>query len=106
MPEIDATVVWYGYPPLEFVNPQAVTKPMLAHWALHDDAFAINGVDQLENMLNDAGSPIEFYRYDAKHAFANEEADARNLPYLKYHSEAATLAWERTMSFLKTQLST
>jgi len=104
VPELDATVVWYGYPPLEFVNPQAVTKPMLAHWALHDDAFAISGVDQLENMLNDAGSPIEFYRYDAKHAFANEEADARNLPYLKYHGEAATLAWERTMSFLKSQL--
>jgi len=105
VPELDATVVWYGYPPLEFVDPKAITKPMLAHWALHDDAFAISGVDQLENMLNDAGSPIEFYRYDAKHAFANPKSDSRGLPPLAYNPKAAILAWDRTMAFLKKNLA-
>jgi len=104
IPELDATVVWYGYPPLEYINASAVTKPMMAHWALHDDAFAIGGVDQLEAMLKDAGANLEFYRYDAKHAFANEEADARNLPFLKYQADAAKLAWTRTMDFFKKQL--
>ena len=104
VPELDATVVWYGYPPLEYVDASAVTKPMMAHWALHDDAFAIAGVDLLETKLTEAGAQLEFYRYDAKHAFANEEADSRNLPFLQYHSEAARLAWTRTLDFLKKQL--
>ena len=104
VPELDATVVWYGYPPLEYVDAKEVTKPMMAHWALHDDAFAIDGVDQLEAKLKEAGVNLEFYRYDAKHAFANEEADARNLPFLKYQADAAKLAWTRTMDFLKKQL--
>ena len=41
VPELDATVVWYGYPPLEYVDAKAVTKPMMAHWALHDDALSL-----------------------------------------------------------------
>jgi carboxymethylenebutenolidase len=106
VPELDATVVWYGYPPLEYVDANAVSKPMMAHWALHDDAFAIGGVDHLEVKLKEAGAQLEFYRYDAKHAFANEEADSRNLPFLKYQADAAKLAWTRTMDFLKKQLQT
>ncbi len=35
----------------------------------------ISGVDQLEKKLKDAKVNFEFFRYDAKHAFANEEAD-------------------------------
>ena len=106
VPELDATVVWYGYPPLEYVDANAVSKPMMAHWALHDEAFAIGGVDHLEVKLKEAGAQLEFYRYDAKHAFANEEADSRNLPFLKYQADAAKLAWTRTMDFLKKQLQT
>ena len=106
VPELDATVVWYGYPPLEYVDTNAVSKPMMAHWALHDDAFAIGGVDHFEVKLKEAGAQLEFYRYDAKHAFANEEADSRNLPFLKYQADAAKLAWTRTMDFLKKQLQT
>ena len=57
-----------------------------------------------EKKLKEAGAYLEFYRYDAKHAFANEEADSRNLPFLKYQADAAKLAWNRTMYFLKKQL--
>jgi len=105
VPELDATVVWYGYPPLEYVDASKVKAPMLAHWALHDDAFAIEGVGHLEEKLKAAGADLQFYRYDAKHAFANEEADSRNLPFLKYQADAAKLAWERTMEFLSKRLS-
>ena len=104
VPECDGTVVWYGYPPLEYVDASAIKKPMLAHWALHDDFFSINGVDQLEEKLKAAGVSYDFQRYDAKHAFANPKSDSRGLPPLQYNHVAADLAWDRTMTFLKNTL--
>ena len=104
VPESDGTVVWYGYPPLEYVDATAISKPMLAHWALHDDFFSIAGVDQLEEKLKATGVTYDFQRYDAKHAFANPKSDSRGLPPLQYNPAAADLAWERTMTFLKNTL--
>jgi carboxymethylenebutenolidase len=101
VPELDASIVWYGNPPLEYVNAEAITKPMMGHWALHDEFFPIAGVDQLEQKLKQAGVNYEFHRYDTKHAFANPKSDARGLAPLKYSDEAAKLAWERTMKFLE-----
>lgn len=105
VPECDGTVVWYGYPPLEYVDAPVIKKPMLAHWALQDDFFSIAGVDQLEAKLKAAGTTYDFQRYDAKHAFANPKSDARGLPPLQYNLAAADLAWERTMTFLNNTLS-
>ena len=105
VPESDGTVVWYGYPPLEYVDASAISKPMLAHWALHDDFFSIAGVDQLEEKLKATGVTYDFQRYDAKHAFANPKSDSRGLPPLQYKPAAAELAWERTITFLKNILS-
>jgi carboxymethylenebutenolidase len=104
VPELDGTIVWYGYPPLEYVDAQKINKPMMAHWASHDEFFAISGVDQLEEKLKAAGTNYEFYRYDTKHAFANPKADSRGLPPLKYDEQAAQLAWDRTLEFLKKNL--
>ena len=104
VPELDATIVWYGNPPLDYVNASAITRPMLAHWALHDEFFAAAGVDQLEGKLKSAGVDYTFHRYDAKHAFANPKSDARGLPPLKYDAAAAQLAWDRTFDFLGKQL--
>lgn len=105
VPESDGTVVWYGYPPFDYVDAAAIKKPMLAHWALHDEFFSIAGVDQLEEKLKAAGVSYDFQRYDAKHAFANPKSDSRGLPPLQYNPAAAQLAWERTMTFLKNALS-
>jgi carboxymethylenebutenolidase len=99
VPEADAAVIWYGYPPLEFVDAGRIKVPLLGHWATDDAAFAISGVDTLEGKLRAAGVRFEFFRYDCKHAFANETADAKNLPFLKYDAKAAELAWTRTMDF-------
>ena len=101
VPELDASIVWYGNPPLEYVNADAITKPMLGHWALQDEFFPIAGVDQLEEQLKQAGVNFEFHRYDTKHAFANPKADSRGLAPLKYSAEAAQLAWDRTINFLQ-----
>jgi len=105
VPELDASIVWYGNPPLEYVNAEAISKPMLAHWALHDEFFAAAGVDQLEEKLKHAGVNYEFHRYDAKHAFANPKSDSRGMPPLKYDADAAKLAWDRTLDFLKKHLT-
>ena len=105
VPELDATVVWYGYPPLEYVDPQKITKPMLAHWALHDEFFAIAGVDLLEDKLRLAGVHYQFERYDAKHAFANPKSDTRGLSPLQYNCTAAKLAWDRTLAFFQKYLA-
>ncbi len=104
VPEADACVVWYGYPPLEYVDASRIKVPLLAHWATEDQAFPIAKVDELEKMLNDAKVDFEFHRYDARHAFANETADSKKLAFLKYDPKAAELAWGRTMAFLEQHL--
>ena len=101
VPELDGSIIWYGNPPLEYVNAEAITKPILGHWALHDEFFPIAGVDQLEDKLKQASVNYEFHRYDTKHAFANPKADARGLAPLKFSAEAAQLAWDRTINFLQ-----
>ena len=105
VPELDAAVIWYGYPPLEYVDADKINIPLMGHWGVHDDVFVIDGVDALEQKLQDASVSFDFYRYDAKHAFANEEADSKNLAYLKHNAQAAELAWARTMAFFKKHLS-
>src|SRR5256885_9528557 len=104
VPEMDAGVIWYGSPPLEYVDASKIKAPLLGHWATHDQAFAIGGVDELEKKLKAAHVKFEFHRYDAKHAFANETADSKGLDMLKYNPNAAATAWDRTTDFLAKQL--
>ena len=96
---LSAAVIWYGYPPLEYVDAAKIRAPLMGHWAIHDQFFAIAGVGELEQKLSAAGVHHEFFRYDAKHAFANPEADSKNLPPLAYDAASAVLAWQRTMAF-------
>lgn len=101
VPEVDAAVVYYGYPPLEYVDAAKIKAPLMAHWATRDPFFAIAGVDALEAKLNEAGVAHEFHRYDALHAFANETqvGAGRLLPALEYDAPKAQLAWQRTLAF-------
>lgn len=104
VPESDANAVWYGYPPLDYVDAIRIKAPLLGHWGTQDQFFVISGVDALEQKLREAHVDFEFYRYDAKHAFANEEADTKNLPPLGYNPEAAEMAWKRTLAFFEKHL--
>jgi carboxymethylenebutenolidase len=105
VPELDASVIWYGYPPLEYVDAEKIKIPIMGHWATRDEFFDIGGVDQLEQKLKDAGVEYTFHRYDAKHAFANETADTVNLPVIEYDKSSADLAWERTVEFFNERLA-
>jgi len=104
VPETDAAVIWYGYPPLQYVDAKKIKAPLLGHWATQDQAFAISGVDELEKKLREANVKFEFHRYNCKHAFANETADTKKLDMLKYDPKAAEFAWQRTMEFLAKHL--
>lgn len=99
-PEADAGVVWYGYPPLEFVDAGKIKAPMLAHWAEQDQAFAMSGVDTLEQKLRDAGVAYQGHRYLAQHGFANETAQGPGrLPITQYDAAWSQMAWDRTFAF-------
>ena len=104
VPELDAAVTWYGYPPLEYVDAGKIKAPLMGHWATQDVPFPIAGVDALEQKLQDATVAFEFHRYAAKHAFANDTADSKGLDFLKYDPAAAELAWSRTMAFFAKHL--
>jgi carboxymethylenebutenolidase len=104
VPELDAAVVWYGYPPLDYVDASKIKAPLMGHWATDDVPFPIAKVAELERKLRAAGVSFEFHRYDAKHAFANEEADSKGLAMIKYDPVAAELAWSRTAGFFAKHL--
>lgn len=104
VPEADASVAWYGFPPLEYIDASKIKAPLLGHYALEDQFFPIATVDELEKKLRSANVSFEFHRYRAKHAFANEEANERKLPPLEYNPQAAELAWTRTMEFFDRHL--
>ncbi len=100
VPEADAGVVWYGYPPLEYVDASKIRMPLQAHWATQDQAFAISGVDALEAKLKEAGVRYEGHRYLAQHAFANETAQGPGrIAMTQYDAAWAQQAWDRTLRF-------
>jgi carboxymethylenebutenolidase len=99
--EIDATVVWYGCPPLEFIDASKIKAPMLGHWATQDQFFPIANIDSLQEKLRAAGVKFEFHRYLAHHAFANETAlGPGRIPATQYDPAWAQQAWDRTFRFL------
>jgi carboxymethylenebutenolidase len=103
VPEADAAVIWYGVPPLEYVDASRIHMPLQGHFAIEDAFFPIAQADGLDQKLTAANVPHEFFRYQAQHAFANETALNQPIP-IKYDADAAETAWRRTMAFFKTYL--
>lgn len=104
-PEINAAVVWYGCPPVHYIDATKIKAPVLAHWATQDEFFPPAMVDQLQAKFVDAGVDFSFHRYLAHHAFANETAlGPRRIPATQYDPVWAQLAWDRTFRFLGQKL--
>ena len=68
-----AAVTFYGLPPADAVKPADVKVPLQGHFANRDDFVTPAAVDAFEAGLKAAGKEFEFFRYDADHAFANEQ---------------------------------
>lgn len=105
VPEADVGVVWYGFPPLEYIDASKIGMPLLGHFGTEDSFFPVATLDLLEDKLRAANVDFEFHRYVAKHAFANEtQVGANRLPANEYQPDAAALAWTRTLGFLDRHL--
>ena len=99
-PEIDAAVVWYGCPPLEYIDASKIKAPLLGHWATQDEFFPLATIDQLEDKLRKADVNFDFHRYLAHHSFANETAvGPGRIAATQYDAVWSQRAWDRTFSF-------
>jgi carboxymethylenebutenolidase len=108
VPEADAGVIWYGLPPLQYIDASKIgsKRPLMAHWATQDMAFPIGNVDAFEAKLRESSVRYEGHRYPAHHAFANETAvGPGRIPITHYDPVWAQLAWDRTMRFFGQHLS-
>ena len=76
-----------------------IRSPLLLHYAQLDEKVA-EAVPAFEAALRQAGLPFESYTYEgAQASFHNDTADA------KFNADAAKLAWDRTLAFLKARLA-
>jgi carboxymethylenebutenolidase len=90
---IHSVVLFYGSGPGDFSKARAA---YLGHFAGEDEYEPPANVDGLEEALRRAGRPVTFYRYrDAGHWFFEPDRPQA------YNPAAASLAWERTLAFLK-----
>lgn len=90
---IRSVVLFYGTGGDDFSNTKAT---YLGHFAENDEYEPQANVDHLEGALKQAGCPVTFYRYPGTGHwfFEPDRTDA-------YNPAAASLAWERTLAFLK-----
>ncbi len=94
-----AAVVYYGrVPPLSTVR--LIEAPLLLHSA-EFDARINAGLVEYEQALREAGKACELHRYAGAHHAFNDDTNAA-----RYAPEVAALAWDRTLDFLDTLLST
>ena len=98
VPELDGGVVFYGQAPVS-ETVASIRAPLLLHYAGQDERINA-GVPAFEAALKEAGATYTLHMYDGvQHAFHNDTSEAR------YNEAAATLAWQRTVAFLKENLA-
>src|SRR5258708_9070988 len=90
---IRSVVLFYGTGGDDFSNSKAA---YLGHFAENDDFEPQSSVDALEETLRRAGRPVTFYTYAGTgHWFFESDVSQA------YNPAAASLAWDRTLAFLK-----
>ncbi|HEY9227710.1 MAG TPA: dienelactone hydrolase family protein [Gemmatimonadaceae bacterium] len=95
---IGACVDFYGAHEAVKPNFANLSGPVLAHFANHDKSLPPDAANAMVKQIRDAGKTIEPHFYDAHHAFFNDQRPK------VYNADAARLAWERTIKFLKNAL--
>src|SRR4030043_1442284 len=90
---IRSVVIFYGTGDGDYSNSRAA---YLGHFAENDEFEPQSNVDNLEESLRRAGRPVTFYRYSGTgHWFFEPDRSQA------YNQAAASLAWDRTLTFLK-----
>jgi carboxymethylenebutenolidase len=90
---IRSVVIFYGTGGGDYSRSKAA---YLGHFAENDQFEPHSGVDALEADLRRAGRPVTFYHYPGTgHWFFEPDRPQA------YNPAAATLAWDRTLAFLR-----
>ncbi len=98
---IGACVPFYGLIPWPDAQPDwsKLTAPVQLQVASKDEYFSPDKASELEAELKDLGKSVEVHVYEgADHAFFNDTRPE------VFDAEAAQLAWERTLDFLRSHL--
>ncbi len=91
--KINSVVVFYGTGPVDFSRSKAA---FLGHFAEKDEYEPQSNIDSLDEALKKASRPVTLYHYSGTgHWFFEPDR------LQAYNQEAANLAWERTLTFLK-----
>ena len=90
---IHSVVIFYGTGPADYSRSRAT---YLGHFAETDQFEPQSNVDNLEAALRQAGRPVHFYRYPGTGHWFFEPDRAQ-----AFNQAAASLAWERTLAFLR-----
>jgi carboxymethylenebutenolidase len=98
---VGAAVAFYGAPLGDGAPDWSnLTAPVLCHAAENDDFFPVAAIEQLAESLRSRGKDVTVHVYPGTgHAFANDENSIGT-----YDPDAAALAWERTLAFLRDNL--
>ncbi|MEV1006907.1 dienelactone hydrolase family protein [Streptomyces sp. NPDC049881] len=97
---VAAAVPFYGFPEPapDFTG---MTAAVLGHYGEHDDSIPSDAVTALHTTLKRrTGRTPTLYSYPAGHAFFNDERPEA------YDAPSASLAWTRTLAFLRDHLPT
>ena len=96
-PRVSAAAPFYGVGPGIPDSYAGLTAAVQGHYAEQDGFYPVEEARKQEAQIRaESGAPVEFYYYDAGHAFHNDE----NL-IGTYDGGAAKVAWDRTLAFLK-----
>jgi carboxymethylenebutenolidase len=89
-------VLFYGTGEGDFTRSRSA---YLGHFAEKDDYEPAENIQSMEQALRAAGRPVEFHRYPGTgHWFFEQDVKPA------FNAEAAALAWERTLEFLRRPL--
>jgi carboxymethylenebutenolidase len=99
--KIGAAVPFYGVGagvPDEF---SGITAPVQGHYGEQDGFYPVDQArEQEQQMRRETKGDVEFFYYPAGHAFHNDKDRMGT-----YDAGSAKLAWERTVAFLKANLT-
>jgi carboxymethylenebutenolidase len=98
VPGLSAAVAFYGIPDASTDFSRA-TAALQGHFAKKDEHIKADQPLALKTRIEKAGKQIDLHFYDAGHAFVNDTRPEA------YNADAAKLAWERAVTFLKAHLA-
>jgi carboxymethylenebutenolidase len=96
IPELSACAPFYGIP--QGVDLTQIRGRVQGHFANIDDHVTPDRVNQLEKTLQQGGVAVEVFRYDAHHAFFNEQRKDVHSP------RDAEAAWGRVLQLFHATL--